>query len=64
MTLKRRRAPTDPLELANRKTDEEFVADYLRPGLVCPFYIFFFLFRYFLPVNSIKDASVLFSQEL
>jgi hypothetical protein len=31
MKPKRQRAPTSPLELANRKTDEEFIADYLQP---------------------------------
>ncbi|KAH8887459.1 acyl-CoA N-acyltransferase [Thozetella sp. PMI_491] len=30
--MKRRRAPTNPLEAANRKTDDQFVADYLRPN--------------------------------
>ncbi|KAL2018722.1 hypothetical protein VTK56DRAFT_428 [Thermocarpiscus australiensis] len=34
MRVKRRRAPTSPLELANRKTDEQFVADYLQPSSV------------------------------
>ncbi|KAK3291876.1 uncharacterized protein B0H64DRAFT_242156 [Chaetomium fimeti] len=28
---KRQRAPTSPLEVANRKTDKEFIADYLPP---------------------------------
>ncbi|AEO67834.1 c7659e7d-6157-4a82-81fb-57eb36003b2b [Thermothielavioides terrestris] len=32
MKQKRRRAPTSPLELANRKTDEEFIATYLQPS--------------------------------
>ncbi|GAB1317366.1 hypothetical protein MFIFM68171_07576 [Madurella fahalii] len=32
MKGKRRRAPTNPLELANRKTDEQFMADYLEPS--------------------------------
>ncbi|KAK0713907.1 acyl-CoA N-acyltransferase [Lasiosphaeria miniovina] len=31
MKPKRRRAPTNPLELANRKTDEQFIADHLGP---------------------------------
>jgi hypothetical protein len=35
MTPKRSRAPTSPLELANRKTDEQFIADYLQPRSVC-----------------------------
>jgi hypothetical protein len=30
MKPKRRRVPTSPLELANRKTDEQFVADYFQ----------------------------------
>ncbi|CRK18263.1 hypothetical protein BN1723_015652 [Verticillium longisporum] len=29
---KRRRAPTNPLEAANRKTDEQFIRDYLQPS--------------------------------
>ncbi|KAL2255602.1 hypothetical protein VTK26DRAFT_3037 [Humicola hyalothermophila] len=29
---KRRRAPTSPIDLANRKNDEEFARDYLVPG--------------------------------
>ncbi|EAQ83071.1 hypothetical protein CHGG_10889 [Chaetomium globosum CBS 148.51] len=29
---KRQRTPTNPLEVANRKTDEEFITDYLQPG--------------------------------
>ncbi|KAK4241180.1 acyl-CoA N-acyltransferase [Achaetomium macrosporum] len=32
MKPKRRRAPTNPLELASRKTDEEFIAEYLQPS--------------------------------
>ncbi|KAK3305415.1 acyl-CoA N-acyltransferase [Chaetomium strumarium] len=32
MRPKRRRAPTSPLELASRKTDEEFINDYLQPS--------------------------------
>ncbi|KAK4142877.1 uncharacterized protein C8A04DRAFT_12895 [Dichotomopilus funicola] len=28
---KRRRSPTSPLEIANRKTDEQFIIDYLEP---------------------------------
>lgn len=31
MTQKRRRAPTSPIERANRKTDKEFIAEYLQP---------------------------------
>lgn len=34
MKPKRRRAPTSPLELANSKTDEDFIADYLQHGSV------------------------------
>lgn len=30
---KRRRAPTSQVELANRKTDAQFIADYLQPRL-------------------------------
>lgn len=26
---KRRRAPTDPLDVANKKTDDKFITDYL-----------------------------------
>lgn len=33
MTPKRQRAPTSPIERANRKTDEEFVSDYLHPSI-------------------------------
>ncbi|KAK0724699.1 acyl-CoA N-acyltransferase [Lasiosphaeris hirsuta] len=32
MTPKRKRAPPNPLELANKKSDEQFIADYLQPG--------------------------------
>ncbi|KAK4201700.1 acyl-CoA N-acyltransferase [Triangularia verruculosa] len=32
MRSKRPRAPTSPIEVANRKTDEQFIADYLLPG--------------------------------
>lgn len=32
MKPKRARAPTSPIELANRKTDERFIADYLTSG--------------------------------
>lgn len=32
MGPKRHRAPTSPLDVANRKTDEQFVADYLSLG--------------------------------
>ncbi|KAK4246506.1 hypothetical protein C7999DRAFT_15404 [Corynascus novoguineensis] len=32
MKPKRRRAETSPLELANRKTDDQFIADYLQAG--------------------------------
>ncbi|KXX79690.1 N-alpha-acetyltransferase 40 [Madurella mycetomatis] len=32
MKGKRQRTPTSPLELANRKTDEQFIADYLGPS--------------------------------
>ncbi|KAK0716669.1 hypothetical protein B0T21DRAFT_426133 [Apiosordaria backusii] len=32
MKSKRLRAPTSPIEAANRKTDEQFIADYLQPG--------------------------------
>lgn len=34
MKGKRQRTPTSPLELANRKTDEQFIADYLEPRFV------------------------------
>lgn len=29
---KRRRADVNPIEQTNRKTDEQFIADHLRPG--------------------------------
>ncbi|KAK4180924.1 acyl-CoA N-acyltransferase [Triangularia setosa] len=31
MKSKRSRAPTSPIEVANRKTDKQFIADYLQP---------------------------------
>ncbi|KAK0669201.1 acyl-CoA N-acyltransferase [Cercophora samala] len=31
MKARRSRAPTSPIEVANRKTDEQFIADYLHP---------------------------------
>lgn len=34
MKQKRQRAETSPLELANRKTDEQFINDYLKAGSV------------------------------
>ena len=33
MAPKRQRAPTSPIERANRKTDEEFISDYLQPSV-------------------------------
>lgn len=30
MPVKRRRAPTNPIESANRKTDEDFIRDHLQ----------------------------------
>ncbi|KAL2133226.1 hypothetical protein VTI74DRAFT_2691 [Chaetomium olivicolor] len=32
MKPKRRRAPTSPIDMAHRKTDEQFIADYLQPS--------------------------------
>jgi hypothetical protein len=34
MRTKRARAPTSPLDVANRKSDDHFIADYLQPRLV------------------------------
>ncbi|KAK3983844.1 acyl-CoA N-acyltransferase [Cladorrhinum sp. PSN332] len=34
MPPKRRRAPTDPIDVANQKTDEQFIADYLQSNWV------------------------------